>query len=250
VTQATSTFGDPRKPPILFLHGIRLGREIWSAHAERLASRYYVVTVDLPGHGSAADLPFTEENVRAALTDAIERVAGRPPLFVGYSLGGFVAMRHAARFPEQTAGLLLADCTLDFEGWRSWPYRAGVQLTAMLPDEWFDALIHFGFVMTLPQKWREIVEPIPFSRAVFAQTSAIVASSRYALEEVASYRKPVLIVNGEYDFVFRLDERRFLHRLPQARLRIIRRADHTGPLRRSGEFTSLVEEFARKVFGV
>lgn len=246
--QAPSTFGDRRNPPILFLHGIRLGSAIWSEHAQRLASRYYVVALDLPGHGSVADLTFTEENVRAALADAIERIARRPALLVGYSLGGFVAMRHAARFPEQTAGLLLADCTLDFEGWRAWPYLAGVQFAQMLPARWLDAFVHAGFVMTLPASWRAIVEPIPFSRDVFAQTAAIVASSRNALAEIATYRKPVLIVNGEYDFVFRVDERRFMHRLPQARLRIMRGADHTGPLRRSGEFTAIVEEFAQQVF--
>lgn len=246
--QSARTFGDPRNPPILFLHGIRLGRAVWRAHSELLAERYYVVTLDLPGHGAAADLPFTEENVRDALSDAIERVAGRPALIVGYSLGGFVAMRHAARFPEQTAGLVLADCTLDFEGWRSWPYRAAVRIGRMLPEPWFDALVHLGLVVTLPAEWRAIVEPIPFNRDVFASTSEIVGSSRQALREIESYRKPVLIVNGEYDLLFRLDEKRFLHRLPQARLRILRGTEHTAPLRRAREFAAIVDEFAGKVF--
>jgi len=240
--------GDPRNPPILFLHGLRLGRQIWNAHAQRLADRYYVVAVDLPGHGSVVDLPFTEENVRATLAATIERSFDRPPLLVGYSLGGFVAMRHAARFPEQTAGLLLADCTLDFEGWRSWPYRAGTGLTQMLPHAWVDTLTYLGFVMPLPQAWRKVVEGIPFNRDVYSQTGAIVAASRRALDEVASYRKPVLFVNGEYDVVFRFDEQRFLQRLPQARLRVIRGADHTAPLRHSREFAAIVEEFAREVF--
>lgn len=58
----------------------------------------------------------------------------------------------------------------------------------------------------------------------------------------------MLIVNGSYDLFFRLDEKRFLHRLPQARLRLMRGTDHTGPLRRSGEFASIVEAFAAMVF--
>lgn len=242
------TYGEPRNPPILLLHGIRLGGDIWSAHAQLLANRYYVVTLDLPGHGKAAAVPFTEDNVRAVLSAAIAEFAVRSPLIVGYSLGGFVAMRHAARFPEQTAGLLLADCTLDFEGWKSWPYRAGVTLTRMLPGFSQDALIHAALVVTLPRAWRELVESIPFNRDVLAQTSAMTASSRGALAEIASYRKPVLIVNGQYDFAFRADEKEFLRRLPQARLRIMRGVDHTGPLRHSREFASIVEQFARTIF--
>lgn len=245
---AVLALGDPRAPPILFLHGIRLGRTIWSDHAERLARHYYVLALDLPGHGALAETPFTEENVRRLITDTIERIATRPVLFVGYSLGGFVAMRHAVHYPEQSAGLLLAGCTLDLEGWRSWPYRAGVRVSRMLPDAALRVALHAMLAATLPHDYRELVERIPFNRDVLTHTDAIVASSRNALDAIAAYRKPVLVVNGEYDFFSRLDEKRFLHRLPQARLRIMRGSDHTAPLRRSGEFAAIVEGFARNVF--
>lgn len=246
---AVSTFGDPAHPPILFLHGIRLGREIWTPHAKALAHRYRVVTLDLPGHGTLANVPFTLENVSALLDETIDSLGGSSPLIVGYSLGGFVAMRYAARFPERTKALLLAGCTLDFEGWKWWPYGVSVGLTDLLPDAWLGALMHAGLYFSLPRHWVDVVEQIPFDRNVLTQTSAIVRSSEHALDEISAYRKPVLVVNGEYDIAFRMDERRFLHRLPQARLRIIRGTDHTAPLRRIGEFAGIVDEFALKVFG-
>ena len=245
---AATTFGDPRNPPIVFLHGIRLGREIWIPHAAALERQYHVIALDLPGHGALADVPFTERNVADLLDDVIANIAGRPSLIVGYSLGGFVAMRHAARNPEQTAGLLLADCTFDFEGWRWWPYGAWVNAAQHLPAAWLDAMQRLGLYATLPHNWVDVVQRIPFNRNVLLETSEIVRSSRNALDEVASYRKPVSIVNGEYDLLFRLDEKRFLHRLPQARLQIMRGMDHAGPLRRIAEFTSIVEAFARRVF--
>lgn len=248
VSEAVSAFGDPDAPAILFLHGIRLGREIWAQHAAALAGRYRVVTVDLPGHGALLSVPFTTDNVTELLDETIERYVSGAPLIVGYSLGGYVAMRYAVRFPERTAGLLLAGCTLDFEGWKWWPYGMGVRFTQMLPEPIAVWMLHTALYLSLPRYWLEVVERIPFDRDVFARTSEIVRSSEGALNDVARYRKPVLIVNGEYDLAFRADERRFLHRLPQARLRIIRGVDHTGPLRRVGEFTEIVNEFARKVF--
>ena len=248
VRGSTSEFGDRSKPPILFLHGIRLGRAIWTPHARALASRYHVVTSDLPGHGTLAGIPFTHESVNALLEHVIGDVVAAPPLIVGYSLGGYVAMRFAGRFPERTAGLLLAGCTLDFEGWKWWPYDASVKFTSMLPRPLYDAFVHTALTLTLPRQWVDVVEAIPFDREVFSQTSAIVREQRHALDAIATYRKPVLIVNGEYDFAFRSDERRFLHRLPQARLRIIAGVDHTGPLRRVEEFTGIVDAFAKNVF--
>jgi pimeloyl-ACP methyl ester carboxylesterase len=247
-TDAFSAFGDPGNPAILFLHGIRLGREIWKPHALALARRYYVVTMDLPGHGTRVNEPFTLTSVGALMDDAVDRVIGKPPLIVGYSLGGFVAMRYAARHPERTAALLLAGCTMDFEGWKWWPYGMGVRLSEALPEAWFSALVHATLSASLPRSWVELVEAIPFNRGVFAQTSAIVRSSRHAIDEIAGYSHPVLIVNGEYDVAFRSDERRFLHRLPQARLRIMHGLDHTAPMRRPEEFTAIVEAFADKVF--
>jgi pimeloyl-ACP methyl ester carboxylesterase len=248
VRSACSTFGDPRNPPLLFLHGIRLGREVWNVHAADLSERYHVVTLDLPGHGALADVSFTEEHVATVVGDAIESVLQASPVIVGYSLGGFVAMRYAARFSDRTAGLVLAGCTLDFEGWKWWPYGISVRLTETLPDAWLSALLHAGLSATLPRNWVDVVERIPFDRNVLTRTSEIVRSSKNAVDQIASYRQPVLFVNGEYDFIFRLDERRFLHRLPQARLRIMRALDHTAPLRRPHEFAAIVAEFAKKVF--
>jgi pimeloyl-ACP methyl ester carboxylesterase len=248
VRDATSEFGDRSNPPILFLHGIRLGREIWTPHAKALASRYHVVTSDFPGHGALAGVPFTQENVSALIDHVVDEIVTAPPLIVGYSLGGYVAMRFASHSPDRTAGLLLAGCTLDFEGWKWWPYGLSVKFTEMLPRPWYDAFVHASLALTLPRQWVDVVEAIPFDRDVFTQTSAIVREQRHALDGLAGYSKPVLIVNGEYDFAFRSDERRFLHRLPQARLRIIHGVDHTGPLRRVEEFTGIVDEFAKKVF--
>ena len=207
------------------------------------------MTSDLPGHGVLAGVPFTHQNVTALLEHVVNDVVAAPPLIVGYSLGGYVAMRFASREPERTRGLLLAGCTLDFEGWKWWPYDAGVKITELLPRPWYDAFIHASLAMTLPRQWVDVVEAIPFDRNVFRQTSAIVREQKRAIDAIASYPKPVLIVNGEYDFAFRSDERRFLHRLPQARLRIIHGVDHTGPLRRVEEFTSIVDDFGKKVFG-
>jgi 3-oxoadipate enol-lactonase len=213
-----------------------------------LAQRYYVVTLDLPGHGALAGIPFTEENLDALLDEVIDTAIGGAPVVVGYSLGGFVAMRYASRFPERTRGLLLAGCTLDFEAWKWWPYGVSVRLTQLLPDAWAEALLHLSLYLTLSRRWLDVVEAIPFDRDVFSRTTAIVRSKRRAIDDIASYAKPVVIVNGEYDFVFRLDERRFLHRLPQARLRIVRGTGHTAPLQRVEEFTAIVEEFAGRVF--
>jgi pimeloyl-ACP methyl ester carboxylesterase len=244
---ARSSFGDPARPSIVFLHGIRLGRAIWDQHALALSQRYHVVTLDLPGHGALTGVAFTEENIMAQLDETIGGLTAAP-LIVGYSLGGFVAMRYAASFPERTQALLLADCTLDFDRWKMWPFDASFGFMRMLPRPLLDAFLHASLYMTLPKNYAAIVERIPFDRDVLARTNAVARSVSRHSDGIATYRKPVLFVNGEFDIAFRADERRYLHRLPQARLRIMRGVDHAAPMRRAGEFTAIVDEFATRVF--
>lgn len=245
--QASSQFGDPKNPSILFIHGIRLGREIWTPHAQLLAPRYHVVTLDLPGHGELARVPFTQANVAALLDRTIDELCTKPPLIVGYSLGEFVAMQYAPSHADRTAGLVLADCTLEFEGWKHWPYEAGARLAELMPAPWFDALTNLSLHVTLPSAWADRVRRIPFNREVIASTRRLASGTHYC-REIAEYKKPVLFLNGEFDLVFRMDERRYLQAVPQARLRIIRRTDHTGPIRRPQEFAAAVSDFAGHVF--
>lgn len=213
-----------------------------------LASKYHVVTLDLPGHGALAHTDFSETTVRQVMDDAIDNVCASPPLVVGYSLGGYVSMEYAARNPEKTTGLVLAGCAMDYEGWRRWPYEMSVRLSEAVPQQWLDAFFHLTLRATLPKPLAEVVERIPFNRSVFRNTATIAGSNERFSDILATYRKPVLFVQGEYDMVFRMDEKRFLSLLPQARLRVIPHADHTAPLRKVKEFSDIVADFAARTF--
>jgi pimeloyl-ACP methyl ester carboxylesterase len=247
LTPAHAEYGDRRNPAILFLHGIRLGRDIWVEHARALASRYHVVTLDLPGHGVLADVPFTQATIGELLDRTIATVCASPPLVVGYSLGGFVTMQYATRRLERTSGLVLAGCTLDFEGWKYWPYEVSSRLSECMPEPIFDALMRLGLYVSLPPSWAHLIGRIPFNREVIANTNKVAANTRFS-EVLPVYKKPVMFVNGEFDMVFRLDERRFVQAMPDAQLRIIRGVDHSAPMRRVQEFTGIVGDFADRVF--
>jgi pimeloyl-ACP methyl ester carboxylesterase len=247
VNPAVTEYGDRRRPSIVFLHGIRLSRDIWAQHARMLIDRYHVIATDLPGHGSLERVPFSIPTVGGVLDAVLNRYCDSPPLIVGYSLGGYVAMDYASHYPECSRALLLAGCTLDFEGWRHWPYEISARLWEFVPRQWYDLLSHYALRLLLPKAWAALVTEIPFDRRVITRTTSLAHHIRFS-SRIARYRKPVLFVNGEYDLIFRADERRFLRGVTQARLRIVPNVDHTMPLRRVQEFTYIVREFADRVF--
>lgn len=93
-------------PPIVFLHGLGTSAASWSAVMDRLAAHHVVVAVDLLGHGSSpVPLDPAEYTRDAALADIDALLAelhaelGERAVLVGHSLGGYLALSHAATRP-------------------------------------------------------------------------------------------------------------------------------------------------------
>lgn len=114
--------------PIVFLHGLGMSAATWDAVAERLADRHTVLAVDLPGHGDSPCPEGTEAFTRdAALADLDEVLAtlDESPVIVGHSLGGYLALAHAATRPDASTGIVVLNTGPGFrdpekrEGWNS-----------------------------------------------------------------------------------------------------------------------------------
>jgi pimeloyl-ACP methyl ester carboxylesterase len=242
-----TTYGDPAHSPILFLHGIRLGGKIWEPHARELCDEFFVITPDLPGHGALADLPFQAYAIDAFLAYITDTVTKQPPLVIGYSLGGYVAMRYALDLSDHTSGLILTGATTDIVGYRRALYGAAVHITARIPAAAVQQMLALFFRMTLPRRVADVIVPFKFNHDVFEQSLRLAGGMRYS-DLLKHYHKPVLLVNGKWDLLFRRDERRYA-RAANARLVVMPRSDHVAPLRDPAQFCAIVRAFAREVFG-
>lgn len=104
-------------PDLVLLHGWALHGGAWSAVAERIAARFRLHVVDLPGHGHSPSLPFSDLDSLAA---HVARVVPAGSAVCGWSLGALVAMRLAAVASLGIRALALVASTPSFvtrEGW-------------------------------------------------------------------------------------------------------------------------------------
>src|SRR5258707_15692111 len=107
-------------PPIVFVHGAVMTRAQWRLQVDHFAAAgYRCVLVDLPGHGTLADRPFTLEAAAGHVIDVIDTAAGGRAVLVGLSLGGYLLMTGAGQSPERVRGLGLAGASR----WRRPPTR-------------------------------------------------------------------------------------------------------------------------------
>lgn len=95
---------------ILFIHGIGASSWMWWQQLPAF-SDYKIITVDLPGHGKSAHIPWTS---LAATADLIAEhvLQDRIVHVVGLSLGGHVALELAKRYPEKIMSTFVTGITV------------------------------------------------------------------------------------------------------------------------------------------
>ena len=99
-----------RRPALVLIHGFGASTRHWRHNIPCLAQQYEVHALDLLGFGRSAkptDLALDTTFWRDQLLAYAGEHVGRPAVFVGNSLGGYVALRAAATQPDASAGVAL-----------------------------------------------------------------------------------------------------------------------------------------------
>src|SRR6478672_10395159 len=107
------------KPTVVLVHGWTCDSSSWDAQVPVLASRYRVITLDLPGHGRSGapkDGKFSMD-LFAKAVEAVRAEAGADRIvLVGHSMGAPVIRQYARLYPKHVAGLVAVDGPLDLRG--------------------------------------------------------------------------------------------------------------------------------------
>jgi len=98
--------------PVVLLHAFPLSCEAWAPQIEALQENFRVIAPSQRGFGGTSPFVGTPSIAQmaddvAALLDALE--VSEPVTLGGLSMGGYVSLNFARKYPERLRGLLLCD---------------------------------------------------------------------------------------------------------------------------------------------
>ncbi len=98
---------------VVLLHGYLENQRMWEEMVPELSQKHRVIAIDLLGHGQTDCLGYIHsmEDQADMVQDVLRELRIRKAVFVGHSMGGYVALAFAELYPEYIKGLVLMNST-------------------------------------------------------------------------------------------------------------------------------------------
>lgn len=98
---------------VVLLHGFLENLTMWNAVVASFSEKKRVICIDLLGHGQTECLGYvhTMEIMAEAVAAVLTHLKIRKSIFIGHSLGGYVALAFAEKNPDNVKGLCLMNST-------------------------------------------------------------------------------------------------------------------------------------------
>ncbi|MEJ2439584.1 MAG: alpha/beta hydrolase [Gammaproteobacteria bacterium] len=96
---------------IVLVHGLNASADVWQPFIPALSKYFHVLAFDLPGFGesSKGNKLYSPDNYVTFMHKLFARLNIKRVILAGHSLGGNIALRYAATYPQQVRRLVLID---------------------------------------------------------------------------------------------------------------------------------------------
>lgn len=243
--------------PLVLLHGFPHDSRMWEAQLAGLADRFRVIAPDLSGFGKSKSAePFTMASQAEAVHALLVQLKTLPCILGGLSMGGYIALEFARKYPSDLRGLILLDTRAEADSTEARQGRAKmIELVktkgaaavaeAMLPKQ---------LAATAPQQKPDVVRKLRM--IMESQSPATIENALVAMRErpdnstfLPSISVPTLIIVGQADALTPPEVAQKMHEaIPKSTLAIIPDAGHLSPMEQPEEVNRAIVAFRSACF--
>jgi len=251
-------------PPVVLLHGFTGSAASMAGTASGLREHYRVIRIDLVGHGKS-DAPrdaaaYRMERCVDQVAGAVAALDARPAHFIGYSMGGRVALALCAWRPELAASATVigARAGIADDGERAARVRDDCALADRIEREGVPRFVDHWMSLPLFASQRRLGgEALAAARAERLANRAhglalslrgMGAGAQPPLAgQLGRVRAPVCLVVGEQDLRFRAIAEALARELPRARVEVVAAAGHAAHIEDPSAFLRIARRFLAEV---
>jgi 3-oxoadipate enol-lactonase len=239
--------------PIVLVHGFPLDARMWQAQIDELSNQHRIIAPDLRGFGqSISSEPFTIRSLADDLHALLSKIGALPCLLAGLSMGGYVALAFAKKYPADLRGLALIDTRAEAdtaegrENRNKMIEQAKAAGSKAIADAMFPKLLCASTIQNQPrvaQNLRQIMQsqsPLTLQHAL-----AAMRDREDQTQNLPSIAVPVLILVGEQDVITPPAMSQTMEKLlPRATLVMIPDAGHMSPMEQPQRVSDALRQFA------
>lgn len=238
---------------IVLIHGYLESLDVWEQFGGELCKKYRVIALDLPGHGISQvvgevhTMVFLADTVHALL----EQVGVKKCFVAGHSMGGYVALEFANRYPEMLDGLILLHSVPNGDT----PERVENRKReiALVEAGKRDALVTVNpesrFApenrKKMEDKIEELIEMATLTEeeGILAILRGIMAREDYS-EQMPKWTMPKLLIFGRHDDIIPMEVAQAIaEKNPTAQVVWLEHSGHMGFVEQPAETLAAVESF-------
>ncbi len=242
---------------IALIHGFCENKDLWRDFETNLSADYRVLSIDLPGHGDSGSgtRDLSIEEMARKVKELLEAIQVRECVMIGHSLGGYVTLAFAEKYPENLLGFGLFHSTAfaDTEEKK----RNRDRTIEFIEKHGMDAFAD-SFVAPLfyPKNRERLSAEIDQLKDVCRkmEVKTVVATTRAMrdrkdrIEVLRRTKLPVLFIIGREDNAVPYEKSMEQCYLPEKhQVHILEETGHMGMYERKEESIKMVEEFVQSI---
>ncbi len=225
--QGSKEQGAQDLPKIFCIHGWSSNAQVFKPLAELFKGRFQFIAVDLPGFGDSKCTNAEQEYEISNLTNALLEVAPEQCTWLGWSLGGMLAVQAAARAPERIKNIMTLCSNAKFLADNKW--KSGV------PQPLYN-----GFMESIDNPKLTLRRFAALT--VVGEQKGMLQSLKWLQQNTQVPQPSSDVLKASLELLALIDNRVLLGKLPQPCLHMLATDDAIVPNPVSREFNKLNEQ--------
>lgn len=187
--------------PLVLIHGYPLDHSIWNEVADMLKDDFDVTLPDLRGFGESTtvDIPYGMNEIADDIAQLLTKLSIEKAMIAGHSMGGYVALAFANKYPDRISGLALvgSQAPADPPERKEGRYKTA----ADVQEKGLSVVTPMTEKLSPDQKVRDKVRPL-----IEQQSKAGVVGALKAMAEredarawLPDFKFPIVLIHGDAD---------------------------------------------------